>query len=171
MEGLVLILGEANDDGGNLSEISISRLEKGIEACKSNPGYKILCTGGFGEHFNRTDLPQAAYAVRYLQEHGIPLEDIVEIAESRDTKEDATKARKIVDNYKITNLIVVSSDYHMGRVRRIFEHVFAGYKIQFLESKTAVPKKERDKLIAHEKSAMKRLDQENWPQLAYLHSP
>ncbi|MBI2546171.1 YdcF family protein [Candidatus Woesearchaeota archaeon] len=163
MEGIIVILGSPNDDEGNLSDISTGRIAKAIQEYRSNPDFRILCTGGFGDHFNRTDKPHATYAVRFLIKQGIPEEYILEIAESHDTVEDALKAKPIIDKYNARNLIIVSSDFHMERVKYIFERIFSGYNLRFAEAQTDFSEERYNKLYAHENKELRKLKEEGIP--------
>ena len=87
-------------------------------------------------------------------------EEILEFAESRFTVEDATLAKPIVDKYQIRDLIVISSDFHMERVKFIFERVFKEYNLTFSEANTNFSKGERDKLVEHEKKEIARMKKE-----------
>ena len=156
MKAIVVILGSPNDEYGNLSDIALGRLDKGIEEYRSNLEYKILCTGGFGD-FNKTNPPHAEYAIRYLKGQSIPDDDILEIAESKDTKDDAIKAKLIIDSYSVKDLIIVTSDFHMDRVRLIFESYFAGYSITYVAAKTNFSKQTYEELLAHEKREIEKL--------------
>ena len=158
-------MGSPNDDLGNLSDISIGRLTKCIEEYRKHPDYKILCTGGFGEHFNRTNRPHAEYAVEYLLTQGIPKKDILEIAKSHDTVEDALLSKPIVDKYKVKKLIVVSSDFHINRVKYIFERVFEGYDLTFSAAKTNFSAERYKVLNAHEEKEIAKLKQSGIPGL------
>jgi hypothetical protein len=131
--GFVVILGSPNDDRGNLSEMGRGRVALGRDIYRhlSDRGYRILLTGGFGEHFNVTDKPNAFYARKILIHDGVPADHIVEFAESRNTVDDALKARPIVERYGAESLIVVSSDFHLERVTFIFNRVFPDRKLEF----------------------------------------
>ncbi|KPJ70067.1 hypothetical protein AMJ44_01160, partial [candidate division WOR-1 bacterium DG_54_3] len=136
MNGIIIILGSPNDAHGNLSDIATGRLNKGLQEYRHYPGYKILCTGGFGEHFNTTDKPHAHYAINYLLQKGLLETDILEIVESQNTVEDALLSKPIIEKYNVTSLIIVSSDFHMLRVRYIFEKIYRGYHLTFSGTKT-----------------------------------
>lgn len=150
-------MGSPNDERGNLSDISIGRLSRGIEEYRNHKGYKILCTGGFGEHFNITDKPHAFYARTHLIKQDIPENDILEIAESHDTVEDALLAKPIIDKYKVKTLMVISSDFHMRRVKHIFERVFQGYNLIFSEAKTEFTEERYNVLNKHEEPELDKL--------------
>jgi len=66
--------------------------------------------------------------------------------------DDALKARPIVDTYHADRLSVVSSDFHLDRVRFVFERVFPDKVVEFREADyldTRSPE-ERERLLAHE---------------------
>ncbi len=163
MDGIIVILGSPNDDEGNLSDISLGRLREGIEQYKKHQGYKILCTGGFGEHFNRTKTPHAKYALNYLISQKIPETDLLEIALSYDTVDDAYKAKLIIEKNKVRKLVIVSSDFHMGRVRHIFERILEGYELKFEAANTCFPEGLKKELISHEEREMRKLEIEGIP--------
>ena len=166
MNGIIIILGSPNDEQGNLSRTAIERLAEGTAEYRRCEGYKILCTGGFGEHFNTTDNPHAYYAVRHLIADGIPEGDILEIAQSRNTLEDALLSKPIVEKYGVRSLVVVSSDFHMERVMYIFERVFGGYDLTFLGAKASLPQELSQSLLDHEKREMERLRKKGIPGLS-----
>jgi uncharacterized SAM-binding protein YcdF (DUF218 family) len=157
MDGIIIILGSPNDDQGNLSEMALRRLAQGFVEFRRHKGYKILCTGGFGEHFNRTDKPHALYAVRHLILEGVPESDILEIAESRNSVEDALLSEPIIAKHGVRSLIVVSSDFHMKRVKHIFKQVFKGYDLTFSGAKTSFPRVKYRALRDHEKRELRSL--------------
>jgi uncharacterized SAM-binding protein YcdF (DUF218 family) len=152
--GFVVILGSPNDEHGNLSEMGRGRVALGREAYQqlSSKGYRILLTGGFGEHFNLTDKPNAFYARELLLRDGVPADHIVEFAESRNTVDDALKARPVVEKYGAKNLIIVSSDFHIERVSFIFSRVFPDRNLEYRGApyiSTRSPE-DRKKLEEHE---------------------
>jgi len=72
-KGCIMILGAPNDSKGRLSLIAKSRLKQGARELSLNPGFKILLTGGFGNHFNQTIYPHWKYAKDFLiKELSIP---------------------------------------------------------------------------------------------------
>jgi uncharacterized SAM-binding protein YcdF (DUF218 family) len=163
IHGFVVILGSPNDAAGNLSEIGQGRVRLGFETYRNlaAQGYRLLLTGGYGEHFNTTPQPNAYYAQRLLLDMGVPAEHILEFAESRNTVDDALKSRPIVDKYGGHHLIIVSSDFHLGRVQFVFERVFLDKRVEFLgapylESRAA---EERERLVAHEARELKSLQE------------
>ena len=152
--GLIVILGSPNDEKGNLSEMGRGRVQLGYQKYQEHraAGWRILLTGGFGEHFNTTAKPNAYYAQQILLGLGVPETDIVDFALSRNTVDDALQARKIVEESRCSSLVVVSSDFHIPRVEFVFRSVFPDRLLTFagaayLESRQT---EDRERLIAHE---------------------
>lgn len=159
-ETAIVVLGSPNDKAGNLSCIAIERCKQALSEYHQTPGAKILPTGGWGEHFNTTEKPHAYYIHRYLVAHGIPDRDILECVESASTIEDAKLSKPILDPSGITELIVVTSDFHIPRARFLFEREFPEIKIRFSGAKTHLAENELSKLEEHEKRALQKLKQD-----------
>lgn len=165
MNGTIIILGSPNDERGNLSETAKGRLVQGLVEYRRQTDFKILCTGGFGKHFNTTNKPHAEYAIRYLIQEGVLKNDILEIAKSQNTVEDALLSRRIIEKYKARSLIVVSSDFHMERVMHIFKRVFKGYDLTFSGAKTSFSRKQYRAVRDHEKKELEKLRKKGIPGL------
>ena len=152
--GLIVILGAPNDDDGQLSAMAQGRVALGYQCYRERQaaGWRLLLTGGFGEHFNRTSLPHAAYLQRWLLAQGVPADDIVEFALSRHTGEDARLAQLIVERLSVRHLLVVTSDFHLVRAEWIFRTAFPTYRLEFVGAPylpTCSPV-EQERLVAHE---------------------
>ena len=121
---------------------------------------KILCTGGWGSHFNTSPLAHAVYSKAYLLQKGIPEHAFLELALSANTVEDAVKSKAILSRLDNPIITIVTSDFHIERVKLIFSEVLKGFEIQF----NAVPSdfldsNERERLVAHEQSAIRAIIQ------------
>jgi hypothetical protein len=101
---IIVILGAYNNAQGELSEIAISRLNKGIEVFKKHKEAKIILTGGCGDHFNPTSIPHAFYYKQYLLSKNIPNEVILNFVDSKFTLEDAMLTKKITDKLTVRHL-------------------------------------------------------------------
>lgn len=153
---VIIILGSPNDEHGNLSSISKERCYEGIKYFNKNPKSKVLCTGGFGDHFNATEIAHGEYAKQFLISHGIPEEAILDVAESSFTIEDATKSIKILEKIEYDKMILITSDYHMKRASLIFNHFYQDVIIEESPSLTNLPKQIIEKLYQHEEKAILR---------------
>jgi len=154
MEGLIIILGNTNSKKGKLSSIAKERLDLGYKTFLKKKTYKILLTGGFGDHFNKAKSPHAHYAKQYLIKKGLPRSCFVKFAMSSNTVEDALFSEELIERYEPDKLIVITSDFHKARVKFIFNY-FIDKKITFLTSKTNTSENKLRKLKTHEKHALK----------------
>ncbi|MCP4178530.1 MAG: YdcF family protein [bacterium] len=157
MDGIIILLGSPNDDKGNLSSIALERCNHALKVFSENKTFKILPTGGYGEHFNKTDKPHAFYTSQYFIKHGIPENMILEFAESGNTIEDVKFSKPIIEKYKPEKIIIVTSDFHIGRVDYLFSKEFSYIDVDVLACKTILPMNELEKIITHEKNALKKL--------------
>lgn len=158
----VIILGSPNDEQGNLLSIARERLPHGIREYLACPGSKILLTGGFGPHFNRTDKPHAYYAKQFLLKNGIEEKDFLEFALSYDTVQDAVLSKPILLANGIKEAIVVTSDFHMERTKRIFTRVLNSFNLVFSSCATNLPRESLESLNDHEKRMLAQLDEERF---------
>ncbi|QNF33235.1 YdcF family protein [Adhaeribacter swui] len=157
--GCIMILGAPNDAAGNLSEIATSRLRKGYQELSQHPNFKILLTGGFGPHFNETNLPHYTYAKNYLiKELGVsPEAFLTEAITSANTVEDLEQARLVFQKYAINQIIIVTSEFHVPRVQYIAGKALAQFSNSITYS--SAPDKDLDedllpKLHEHESRAI-----------------
>jgi uncharacterized SAM-binding protein YcdF (DUF218 family) len=152
--GLIIILGSPNDEAGRLSVMAQGRVALGYQIYTERRavGWKLLLTGGFGEHFNRTALPHAHYLQQWLLTQGVPAHDMVDFALSRHTGEDALLARSIVERVGIRQLCIITSDFHLARATFIFQKVFPDYTLEFVGAPylSTYSVTEQDRLLAHE---------------------
>lgn len=158
-KGIIVVLGSPNSDKGELSEIAINRLDQVFAFYKINENYKILCTGGFGPHFNTTSLPHAKYAADYLMQRGVQADDILEFVISSNTIEDARKAQAVLQKYQAQNLVVITSDFHIERASIIFNSYLQDQNLIFVEATSTLDENRLEKLIKHERNAIKKLSE------------
>jgi len=165
--GCILILGAPNDKNGNLSLIAKTRLIHGAKELSLNPGFKILLTGGFGMHFNETNHPHWKYAKDFLiKELSIsPNSFLDESIDSANTVEDVEKAKHIFQKYNFKKIILVTSEFHLKRVKYIIEKALNNKETILLYSCVADKELDEDllkRLNEHEKKAMDNLKSNYW---------
>jgi uncharacterized SAM-binding protein YcdF (DUF218 family) len=123
--GIIIILGSPNSKEGELYSVAKQRCEKGIREYLNHPTWKIVLTGGFGEHFNKSAKPHAYYLKKYLIERGITPGVIVDSVMSTNTLEDALLTKPIILKYNVKDILVVTSDFHSDRAQYIFEREYS----------------------------------------------
>ena len=150
---VLIVLGSPNSPSGILSGISKSRLNH----CKNlyKKGDLILCTGGWGEHFNTSISSHATYAKEYLIEKGLLEKDFLDFALSKNTVDDAVKIKPIISNLKNVHLTIITSDYHLNRVKLIFTEILEEYHMEFIGVASHLEKDEYHTLLKHENAAIK----------------
>ena len=154
---VLVVLGAPNSPSGELSDISKSRLD----CCRKMfaKGQLILCTGGWGPHFNISDKPHAFYGKEYLMGNGLSEEDFLEIALSENTVDDAVKVKAIFSNPKNVKLTVITSDYHLERVKIIFNEILTNYEMTFVGVESNMAAEKLRKLKEHENNAINAIKQ------------
>ena len=149
---ILVVLGAPNSPVGELSIISKDRLDFCLKKYEKN--IMILCTGSWGEHFNVSTKPHAFYTKEYLIENGIPEDRFLELALSKNTVDDAVKIKEIVLNLENIHLTIVTSDYHLERVKLIFNEVLKTHKMKFVGMQTNLEIEKYNALVEHEKKAI-----------------
>lgn len=149
---VLIVLGSPNSSSGILSDISLSRLDYCLTQYK--PGVKILCTGGWGPHFNDSANSHASYAKKYLINKGVQTGDLLESALSQNTVEDAVKVKPIISGFMNAKLTVITSDYHLERVSLIFKEILKNYELRIVGVENNMDKEQLGSLLLHEKEAI-----------------
>ena len=150
---VLVVLGSPNSPEGQLSEIAKSRLDCVADLYDENK--RILCTGGWGAHFNIAPQAHAIYAKEYLLKKGIPEHGFLEVALSSNTVEDAVKSKEILSRLEHPRISVITSDFHLERVRLIFSEILKGFETQFIGVKSDFLSSEiLHTLTAHEQAAI-----------------
>ena len=149
---VLIVLGAPNAPSGKLSSIALSRLD----CCLGlySKGKSVLCTGGWGKHFNTAKEAHCVYAKRYLIEKGVSENDFLECALSENTVDDAIKIKPIVSALENPHLKIITSAFHMERVRVIFNEILKGFNCSFASAPNNLEKAQLQPLIDHEKKAI-----------------
>lgn len=149
---IIIVLGSPNSPTGELSRTSKERLDHCLNCYKT--GKPILCTGGWGDHFNTSPEPHATHAKKYLIAAGVRNEDLLESALSSNTVDDAVKVKEIIKNIDNPSLQIITSDYHIERTKIIFDHILAQYHKTYQNVTSNMETKAYQKLEIHEKNAI-----------------
>ncbi|TXD50101.1 YdcF family protein [Polaribacter sp. IC073] len=149
---ILVVLGSPNSPTGELSTISKERVDFCLEIYQKE--MLVLCTGSWGAHFNTASEPHAFYIKNYLIEKGIPEDRFLEFALSTNTVEDAVKTRDIISVLENIQVTIITSDYHLERVKLIFNEVLKEYKLTFFGVKSNFEQEEYSALVKHEKKAI-----------------
>ena len=154
-ERILIVLGSPNSPEGELSSIAKSRLDLCLKTYTEND--LVLCTGGWGEHFNISLKPHAFYAKEYLLVGGISTNCFLDYALSGNTVEDAIKVKEIISTYVKPLLVVITSDFHVARTKLIFNKILKGYHILFLGAKVELHDEQHKTITEHEEKSVKNI--------------
>ncbi len=156
---IIIVLGSPNTARGELMSVALERCAQAVQVFQAHPEARLLLTGGFGEHFNTTDLPHAHYLKQHLMSLGVPQEVFLPFALSRNTIQDAALSLPIVRAYGARRAIIVTSDYHQARARYVFEQIYHDIDLEFSICATDEANCDLDLAAqkAHEQAALERL--------------
>lgn len=155
---LIVVLGSPNDANGNLLPFALSRCEQAFKCYQnSEPSTSlIICTGGYGEHFNTTNTPHGEYLQKHLIKLGIPKNKFLDVVESRFTFEDASLCLDYFENYPDEKIYIVTSDFHIERTKLIFTGLYPDHTFIFISAISDIDDETRSDLLNHERNALDR---------------
>lgn len=106
----VVVLG-AGLAGHAVTPLLASRINKGIEVYRKNPGSWLILTGGQGPGER---LPEGVAMARYARSRGVPERDIIIENRARNTRENLLFSWKLM-TMSHAHVVVVTSGYHLFR--------------------------------------------------------
>lgn len=148
---LLIVLGSTVIGDGVLSGIAAERLDTALALIPKLNSPKLILTGGFGDHFNKTSRAYSLYAQDYLVKNGLRPDQIAALVPSLDTVEDATLSFGIVEFLKPSRIFVLTSDFHLERVEYIFGSVYSGKTVNFVVAPHVAEKGSIAELLEKEK--------------------
>jgi uncharacterized SAM-binding protein YcdF (DUF218 family) len=153
VKNVIIILGSPNSVNGRLSKVAIGRVTKCLEVFHPENDM-ILCTGGFGSHFNVTSMPHAAYLRRYLIKKGIPKTHFLRFGNSSNTVQDATKSKEILLENEIKKITIITTEYHLRRVQLIFDEILSEFDKTYLPVPNDMSPRSLSRFEVHEANAI-----------------
>lgn len=141
----IIVLSNEMDFNGNLNMESSMRADKAKIIFQENINSKIITCGW--DYLEGCSLKLSQAVATYLNiKHKISLNSLIQEPNSRDTVGDAVFTRKnIVDKKNFKKLAIVSSHYHLPRVKIIFEFVYGeSYNLTFFSSNFKNSKKYKE---------------------------
>jgi len=153
---VIVVLGSPNFPDGTLGPIALDRLQ-GCLSIFNSQKHKILCTGGFGAHFNTSPVAHANYLKDFLIQKGVPSTAFLPLALSSNTVEDAVMSKSILMKTVFKDLIITTSEYHVARVEFIFTEILKDFNLNFKAVAHHSIDDVLEPLIQHEKVAMDKL--------------
>lgn len=131
----IIIFGVILDNNGRISNILRSRLDVGINLYKGGTASKMIMVGGLSNV--KAKITEAEAMKKYTLKKGVNKNDILKEEKSTDTIGNIFFVKQnILKPKRWKKLIVVTSDFHMERVKYLLKKILGnGYKIRFVKSK------------------------------------
>lgn len=110
---VLVILGNRLQDDGTMSEKLKGRLNAGLDAWKSGKFDKIVVTGGIANPI--AGKSEGSVMLSWLIENGVSADGIIVEDKSTTTKENAKFCRAIFESLGVSEITLLSSQYHIER--------------------------------------------------------
>lgn len=107
-----------------------------------------------GRSFQHFTTAHAFYAKQYLLTKGVLEDAFLDFALSAHTVDDAVKTKPIISELENIQLTVITSNYHLNRVKLIFNEILAGYSMKFVGVDSNLPQEEFENAVQHETKAI-----------------
>ncbi len=136
MSEIIIVLGGGVDEKGNIPDEVKERILLAKKIYEKKKQF-ILMTGFKGMYEKKIIKISEAKAMKtFAKEKGIPSKNILTENKARDTIGNAFFSRTILETKKITRATIITSQYHMKRVKYIFNKIFSKkYTLMFESSK------------------------------------
>lgn len=137
------ILGERLKTGNQMTTILKSRLQKCLKLYQV--GDKVIVCGGNVCGRPRCQHSEAYIMRKYLVSKGVSFEDIIVENRSTSTIQNIRYLKKICDRRKINHITIISSCWHLPRVKLIcLKYITPDIKLQFKGTLEPIPDKRRE---------------------------
>lgn len=154
---LLIYAGAPNNAQGELSAISEARLRLFSAIARRTPGARLVLTGGFGDHFNRSEMPHYEHAMRFLKSTEPGVAGRIEAClPSMHSYHDAQMAAWYADETGARSITMVTSDFHAERLEfllRLHTRQGVGIGIESVAAHPTVPEG-ADALLAHDRRGL-----------------
>jgi len=165
----VVVLGKVLQPDGNASPTLQNRMVTASDVYlrereKNSKTYMIV-SGGKVQQNENYSLPSEAEVMRTMAIlNFVPKSSVVMETNSKNTIENAINTRDVLEDLGVTKVIIITSDYHMQRARRVFEIILSergkvkDYQISGVEDKSPISQEERKKEHETENAMLSKLD-------------
>lgn len=130
----IIVLGGGRYNNGDLTPLSIQRLERGYQLYSKKVAGKIFAMGGYYSTYSKKaihfKISSAQLRREFLINLGVKSDDIIMVENGRDTIGEAFASRKSANELQMKKVLIVTSDKHMKRALWVFRRIFGkGFEI------------------------------------------
>lgn len=115
---IAVVLGNRVEADSSLSPVLEGRVDKALLLFRQGRVHRIMVSGGRGLKAGK--VPEGMAMKRYLTQHGVPADRIVEDNDGENTYLTAVDFKRANDSLHCSSVIVVSTFYHITRCKFIF---------------------------------------------------
>lgn len=116
---VAVVLGNKVELDGRPSKRLQARLDRGVELYKNDLFHYVIVSGGTG----REGLNEAVVMKRYLEEKGIPAENIIIDQNGNNSYMTAQNTKTIMRDMGLNSVTIITQFYHITRTELAFEKV------------------------------------------------
>lgn len=155
----IVILGGGISKDGRLPERVKNRLKKTWQIFKKDKKIKILVCGKYSFLYPKNKAPKKTEAKAmqdYLLNLGVPKKNIYLEEKSKDTIGNAYYAKKLYFiPKKEREALIITSNFHLKRVRFIFQKIFGKhYQFKFISPSSSLKNQEKGRVIKRQKELL-----------------
>jgi vancomycin permeability regulator SanA len=134
---ILIILGNKLLKGGKMDDILLNRLKKSIDIYEKKKYNFIIVSGGKVQ--KDSDYSESYIMKKFLLKNNIPPNIIIEEDQSIDTIQNSFKCLNIINKIENINQInILSSEFHIERVKAIFNKNYKNYKLKYIQSNNGI---------------------------------
>jgi len=149
---VIAVLAHLMDKNGVLGEETVARIEAAFEQYECSK-FDYIITSGWDYRDDSNLMIGAVVAECLVDRYGVDVNHIIVDINSRDTVGDAFFIRRRLCDFIVSEMLVVTSDYHVERTGLIFKKFFSpATKIKVIGAKTNVVN--RESIESHENSSI-----------------
>lgn len=156
----IVVLGGGIDLTGHLPNYVYQRLDKALEIFKKNLGAKIVTTGKYSFLYGKEvpTITEAEKMAQYLYQKKIDKSSVLLEKHSKDSLGNAYHLKTdIFIAHQELNGIIITSHFHLARIKYIFEKVFGPkYRFEYLGVQEKLPKNEEKKVVQRQKELLEK---------------
>jgi uncharacterized SAM-binding protein YcdF (DUF218 family) len=130
-----LVLGDMMN-GSRMSPDQVQRLDAARGLYLNGKAKKIITSAGIAPWFNKTKKSLARHGRIYLIKLGLPAKDVLMQERPLNTITECIAIKRRMRARGWHSLIIITSDYHMPRTKKIAKIVLRPYKLKFIATKT-----------------------------------
>jgi uncharacterized SAM-binding protein YcdF (DUF218 family) len=159
----IIVLGGGINLKGEIPKTVYQRLDKALEVYQKNldKNRKIIVSGKYSFLYQQINqfppYTEAEKMASYLIKNGVSKKQIILEKKSKDTVGNAYFVKKIFLKKNEKKGIIITSNFHLERVKYVFEKIFGkDYQLDFIGVKEDLPKEKEKEVLERQKKILEK---------------